>query len=93
MGEKCALKVFHGEVVQKEALERLDVASIIHNHSSVVLVHGLWYGNPANSLPNKAPALIIEFCSISLNAYLKEQIDKREVAVFSSEKRVDIPQE
>ena len=90
MGEKCAVKVFNGGVVQKEALQKHDIASITQHHPNVVLVHGLWYGNPANVLPNKDPALVMELCSISLDAYLQERMDKGEIAVFRLEKKLDI---
>ena len=90
MGEKCAVKVFKSEVVHKEALQKHDIAEIIQHHPNVVLVHGLWYGNPANSLPNKDPALVMELYNVSLDAYLKERVDRGEVAVFQLEKKLDI---
>ena len=90
MGEKCAVKVFNNGIVQKEALQRHDIASIIQHHPNVVLVHGLWYGNSANILPDKGPALVMELCNTSLDAYLKERVDRGEIAVFRLEKRLDI---
>ena len=90
MGEKCAVKVFNRGVIQKESLQRHDIASMIQHHPNVVRVHGLWYGNPPISLPNSGPALVMELCSTSLDAYLKEIVDKGEVAVFRLEQRLEI---
>ena len=89
-GKECAVKVFNRGVIQKEALQRSDIASMILHHPNVVQVHGLWYGNSANSLPNNDPALVMELCSTSLDAYLKERVDKGEIAVFRLEKRLEI---
>ena len=82
------MKVFKEGVIQKEALQ--NCYNALHTHPNVVLVHGLWYGNPANSLPNSDPALVMELCSMSLDAYLQEIVEKREVAVFQLEKRLEI---
>ena len=90
MGKESAVKVFNRGVVQKEAIQRHDIASMIQDHPNVVRVHGLWYGNPPNSLPNSGPALVMELCSTSLDAYLKERADKGEIAVFRLEKRLEI---
>ena len=90
MGEKCAVKVFNSGIVQKEALQRLDIVSIIQHHPNVVLVHGLWYGSLANSLPNNDPALVMELCSNSLDTYLTEKVNKGEVSVFRLVEKLDI---
>ena len=63
------------------------IDSIIQSHPNVVLVHGLWYGGPANILPNNDPALVMELCDMSLDEYLKEIVDKAEVAVFRLEEQ------
>lgn len=90
MGKNCAVKVFKSEVIQKEALQNRDIGSVIQHHTNVVQVYGLWYGNPANSLPSKDPALVMELCSTSLDAYIKERVDKGEVSVFRLDKRLGI---
>ena len=54
------------------------------------VVHGLWYGNQAIRLPSNDPALVMELCMISLDAYIKERVDRGEVAVFRLEKRLEI---
>ena len=90
MEEICAVKVFNRGVIRKEALQMRDLTSIIQHHPNVILVHGLWYGNPASSLPNKDPALVMELCSISLDAFLKERLDKGEVSMFRLDKRLGI---
>jgi len=90
MGKNCAVKVFNSDVIQKDALQNRDIDSIIQQHPNVVLVHGLWYGNPANSLPSKDPALVMELCGMSLDAYLTEKLDKGEVSVFRLDKRLGI---
>lgn len=90
MGKECAVKVFNSGVVQKEALPKREISSIVHDHPNVVLVHGLWYGSPANSLPNNDLALVMELCSISLDAYLMERINKGEVSVFRLVEKLDI---
>ena len=87
-GEDCAVKVFNSGVIKKEALG--DIASIIHNHPNVVLVHGLCYGCPANNLPNKDPALVMELCDMSLDVFLKGKVDRSEVALFRIVERLDI---
>ncbi len=89
-GEKCAVKVFNKGVIQRDVVQNYDIASIIQHHPNVVLVHGLWYGNPANRLPNNDPALVMELCTMSLDAYIKEKVDKGEVAVFRLEKQLEI---
>ena len=90
LGKNCIVKVYNRGVIQKEALRKRDIGSIIQLHPNVVLVHGLWYGSSANALPDNQPALVMEMCSISLDAYLKERADKGEIAVFRLEKRLDI---
>ena len=90
IGDKCAVKVFKSGVVQKEALQMRDLTSIIQHHPNVVLVHGLWYGNPANRLPTNDPALVMELCSMSLARYLKERCDRGDVSVFHSDERLEI---
>ena len=90
MGKNCAVKVFNSDVIQKDALQNRDIDSIIQQHPNVVLVHGLWYGNPVNRLPNNDPALVMELCTMSLDAYIKEKVDKGEVAVFRLEKQLEI---
>ena len=89
-GKKCAVKVFNRGVIQRDVVQNYDIASIIQHHPNVVLVHGLWYGNPANRLPNNDPALVMELCTMSLDAFIKERVDKGEVAVFRVEKRLEI---
>ena len=90
MGKNCAVKVFNSGVIQKEALQNRDIDSVIQHHPNVVQVYGLWYVNPANSLPSKDPALVMELCSMSLDAYLKERLDKGEVSTFRLDKRLGI---
>ena len=90
MADKCAVKVFHSGVIQRDVDENYDIASIIQHHPNVVLVHGLWYGNPAIRLPSNDPALVMELCDMSLDKYLKERVDKAEVAVFRLEERLEI---
>ena len=90
MGETCAVKVFNRGVIQRDIVQNYDIASLIQHHPNVVLVHGLWYGCPANRLPNNDPALVMELCDMSLDEYLKEIVDKAEVAVFRLEERLEI---
>lgn len=90
MGEKCAVKVYNSGVVQRKALQMREIASIIQHHPNVVLVHGLWYGSPANTLPNNDPALVMEHCSMSLDGYLRETVANGDVAVFRLVKKVEI---
>lgn len=90
MGTECAVKVFNCEVIQKDALQKCDIVSLDLKHPNVVLVHGIWYGSPANSLPSNDPALVMELCSMSLDAYLKEKVDNGEVAVFRLDKKLEI---
>ena len=90
MEGKCAVKVFNRGVIQRDVVQNYDIASIIQHHPNVVLVHGLWFGNPANRLPNNDPALVMELCTMSLDAYIKERVDKGEVALFRLEKRLEI---
>ena len=90
MGDKCAVKVFNSGVIRKEALQMRDLTSIIQHHPNVVLVHGLWYGCPAIRLPSNDPALVMELCTMSLDKYLKERVDRGEIAVFRLEKRLEI---
>ena len=86
--EDCAVKVYNSGVIKKEALG--DIASIIQHHPNVVLVHGLWYGCQANNLPNNALALVMELCDMSLDAFLKEKVDREETALFWIVERLDI---
>ena len=90
MEEKCAVKVYNSGVVHKDALQKHEIASIIQHHPNVVLIHGLWYGSPANTLPNNDPALVMEYCSMSLNEYLEETVAKGDVAVFRLVKKREI---
>ena len=89
MEEICAVKVFNSGVIQKEAVQIRDLASIIQHHPNVVLVHGLWYGCPAIRLPSNDPAMVMELCTMSLDKYLKERVDKAE-AVFRLKERLEI---
>ena len=84
------MKIFNSGIVHKETLPKCDIASIIQHHPNIVLVYGLWYGNPANVLPDNDPALVMELCSISLDAYLKERVDNGEVSVFRLVEKLDI---
>ena len=88
--DKCIVKVFKSGIVQMDALQEHEIASIIQLHPNVVLVHGLWYGSAANALPNNEPALVMEMCSISLDDYIKERVKNGEVAVFRLDIRLDI---
>ena len=90
MGEKCAVKVFNRGVIQRDVVRKYDIASIIQHHPNIVLVHGLWYDNSAIRLPSNDPALVMELCTMSLDKYLKERVDKAEVAVFRLEERLEI---
>ena len=90
MEKKCAIKIYNVGVVQKEALQICEIASIIQHHPNVVLVHGLWYGSPANTLPNNDPALVMEHCSVSLDGYLTEIKAKGGVAAFRLAKKQKI---
>lgn len=83
-GEDCAVKVFNSGVIKKKTLG--DIASIIHDHPNVVLVHGLWYGCPANN----DFALVMELCNMSLDVFLKEKVDTNETALFRTVERLDI---
>ena len=89
-GNKCAIKVFNSGVVQKDIERESQLASIVQHHPNVVLVHGLWYGNPANPLPDDQPALVMELCSTSLWKYLKEKKDKCELVMFSLNAKLEI---
>ena len=88
--EMCAVKVFNNGIILKDALQEHEIASIVQKHPNIVLIHGLWYGNTANALPYKQPALVMEMCCISLDVYLKQKVEKSEVAVFRFETRLDI---
>ena len=89
-GNKCAVKVFNNGVVRKDIEKESQLASIVQHHPNVVLVHGLWYGNPANPLPDDQPALVMELCSTSLWKYLKEKKDKGELVMFSLNAKLEI---
>ena len=91
-GNKCAVKVFHRGVVRKDIDKDLQPASIIHDqhHDNIVLVHGLWYGNAANPLPDDQPALVMELCSTSLHKYLQAKKDKNEVSLFRLTTKLEI---
>ena len=82
-GDKCAIKVFNSGVVQKNIEKELQLASIVQHHPNVVLVHGLWFGNPANQLPNDQPALVMELCSTNLWKYLNDKKEKGDKVLFS----------
>ena len=87
---KCAVKVFNRGVVRKDIEKELELSSIVQHHDNVVLVHGLWYGNPANQLPHDQPALVMELCNTSLWKYLREKKDKGEIALFSVHSKLEI---
>ena len=89
-GNKCTIKVFNSGVVQKDIEKESQLASIVQHHPNVVLVHGLWYGNPANELPNDQPALVMELCSTNLWKYLKEKTFKGEVSAFKLVAKLEI---
>ena len=88
--KECAVKVFQNRVVQRDIEWELPVASIIQHHPNVVLVHGLWYGNRANQLPDDQPALVMELCNTSLSKYLKDKIDKGDTILFSLGSKLEI---
>ena len=87
---KCAVKVFNSGVVRKDIEKKSQLASIVQHHPNVVLVHGLWYGNRANPLPDDQPALVMELCSTSLWKYLKEKKDKGELIMFNLNAKLKI---
>ena len=89
-GNKCAVKVFNKGVVQKDIEKESRLASIVQHHPNVVLVHGLWCGNPANELPNDQPALVMELCSTNLWKYLNEKKDKGNMVLFSLHSKLEI---
>ena len=88
--KECAVKVFNSGVVQKDIERESQLASIVQHHPNVVLVHGPWYGNPANPLPDDQPALVMELCSTSLWKYLKEKTDKGKFPLFSHNSKVEV---
>ena len=87
-GEDCAIKIFNSGVIEKKALGA--IASIIHDHPNVLLVHGLLYSNPTNWLPNNDPALVMELCDMSLDAFLKRKVARSGSALFRIVERLDI---
>ena len=89
-GDKCAIRVFNRGVVRKDIEKDSQLASIIQHHPNVVLVHGLWYGNPMNQLPDDQPALVMELCSTNLWKYLKEKKDRKELTLFSLHSKLEI---
>ena len=89
-GDKCAVKVFNRGVLRKDIEKESQLASIIQHHPNVVRVHGLWYGNPANRIPNDQPALVMELCSNSLWRYLKEKKDKNELVLFTLNSKLEV---
>ena len=89
-GDKCAIRVFNRGVVRKDIEKDSQLAFIIQHHPNVVLVHGLWYGNPANRLPDDQPALVMELCSTNLWKYLKEKKDRKELTLFSLHSKLEI---
>ena len=89
-GNKCAIKVFNSGVVRKDIERELQLASIVQHHPNVVLVHGLWYGNAANPLPDEQPALVMELCSTNLFKYLTEKRDKGDMIFFSMNSKLEI---
>ena len=89
-GEKCAIKVFNSGVVQKNIEKELQLASIVQHHPNVVLVHGLWFGNPANQLPNDQAALVMELCSINLWNYFNDKKEKGDKVLFSLNAKLEI---
>ena len=76
--------------MRKDIEKESQLASIVQHHPNVVLVHGLWYGNPANRLPNDQPALVMELCSTNLWKYLKEKKDRNELTQFSLHSKLEI---
>ena len=89
-GSDCAVKVFNRGVVRKDIERESQLVSIVQHHPNVVLVYGLWYGNPANQLPDGQPALVMELCSINLQKYLKEKKDKGDLVLFSLNLKLEI---
>ena len=89
-GAKCAIRVFNRGVVRKDIEKDSQLASIIQHHPNVVVVHGLWYGNPMNQLPDDQPALVMELCSTNLWKYLKEKKDRKELTLFSLHSKLEI---
>ena len=89
-GNECAVKVFNTRVVQKKIEKMLELAFIVQYHKNVVLVHGLWYGNPADPLPRDQTALVMELCSTNLWKYLKEKEDKGDAVHFSVQAKLEI---
>ena len=89
-GNKCAVKVYNTGAVRKDIERESQLASIIRHHPKVVLVHGLWYGNPANKLPDKQPALVMELCSTTLWKYLNEKKEKGNMVLFKLVSRLVI---
>ena len=89
-GDKCAVKVFNRGVLRKDIEKESQLASIVQHHPNVVLVHGLWYGNPANRLPDDQPALVMELCSTNLWKYLKEKKDRNESVFFSLNSKLEV---
>ena len=89
-GKPCAVKVFNSGVVRKDIERESQLASIIQHHPNVVLVHGLWYGNRANQLPDDQPALVMELCTTNLWVHLNEKKEKKEVVLFSLNSKLEI---
>ena len=89
-GKQCAIKVFKSGVVRKDIERESQLVSIVQHHPNVVLVHGLWLGNPANRVPDDQPALVMELCNINLRNYLSEIKRKKEKVLFSVNSKLEI---
>ena len=89
-GQPCNIRVFKSGLVRKDIEKGLEPSSIIQHHPNIVLVHGLWYGNAANPLPDKQPTLVMELCHISLSKYLKDKYLRAEVGQFKLVSKLEI---
>ena len=89
-GNQCAIKVFKSGVVRKGIEREPQLVSIVQHHPNVVLVYGLWLGNPAKRVPDDQPALVMELCNINLRNYLNEIKKKKEKLLFSLNAKLEI---
>ena len=89
-GKQCAIKVFKSGVVRKDIERESQLVSIVQHHPNVVLVHGLWLGNPAKQVPDDQPALVMELCNTNLRNYLNEIKKKKEKVLFSVNAKLEI---
>ena len=82
--QKCGIKVFKKGMVRflKGSEGESQLASIVRHHPNVVLVHGLLHR--ANQFPDDQPALVMELCNTTLQAYLQGKIDKGEDESFET---------